>query len=83
VAWTSGKAADLGSLLSLLAGGTVPRDRGCWPANEDRSGARPGGAKAGRRCWPEADDLPRGDMSPADAMRKIARGRAGGLGGWF
>ncbi len=73
MAWTGGKAADLRALLSVATGRKPATGRGCWPGEDDRPDARPGGVKE-RRCWPDASDLPRGDISPADAIRKIARG---------
>ncbi len=75
MAWTSGKVpADLGSLLGLAAGRPTG-GRGCWPGEDDRSDARPGDAKDRRGCWPDPSDLPSGDLHPADAIRKIFRGR--------
>ena len=76
MAWTSGKAAtDLGSLLGLATGRRAAASRGCWPGEGDQSGTRPGDAEDRRGCWPDASDLPSGDIRPADAIRKIIRGR--------
>lgn len=60
-------------LLDVATGRMPATGRGCWPSEDDRPDARPGGRKE-RRCWPDASDLPRGDIKPADAVRKIARG---------
>ena len=77
MAWTSGKAAadiaDLSSLLGLTTGKNTSQRGGCWPGEGDRSGIRSG--KERRGCWPDASDLPSDDISPAEALRKILRGR--------
>ena len=76
VAWITGKAAaDLGSLLGLATGEKAAGSRRCWPGRGDRPDARPGDAKGRRGCWPDASDLPSGDIRPAEAIRKIIRGR--------
>jgi hypothetical protein len=67
VAWTSGKAADLGTLLGLVIARKAGASRGCWPGQADRPDRR--------GCWPDPGDLPAGDIRPADAIGEILRHR--------
>ena len=53
--------AGLGSLLGLGRGIARPDSQG-----------RP---QTGRGCWPDPADLRKGDMPPAEAVRKAMRGR--------
>ena len=67
MAWISGKAAaDLRALLGVATGRRPESGRRCWPGEGDRPELR--------RCWPDASDAPQGEPSPADVIRKIARG---------
>jgi hypothetical protein len=61
-------------LLDVAAGHKPVTRRRCWPGENDRPDARPGGGHE-RRCWPDASDLPRGEITPREAIKKIARGR--------
>jgi hypothetical protein len=79
MATSSDGPAGLGSLLGFGSRRRVSED-GCWPSpgpdRQDRpvlpepKSPEPG---RGRGCWPDSDDLNRGDISPADAIRKIVR----------
>ncbi len=73
---TSGKvAADLGSLLGMITGRKPATGRRCWPGPRELPDVRRGQAKVRRGCWPDPRDLPRDDISPEEAIKKIARGR--------
>jgi hypothetical protein len=41
--------------------------RGCWPD--------PTSTQRRRGCWPAPADLPRGEPSPSETIRRIVRGR--------
>jgi hypothetical protein len=76
MAKTGGKITSaLGSLLGTEAARGTEGDSGCWPGGQTPGGARGSGTDSWRSCWPDPDDLRRGDPRPADAIRRIVRGR--------
>ena len=65
----SGEVGALAGLADAIKGASSGR-RGCWPtvpAGRDAPGQR--------GCWPDPGDLPAGDPTPAEAIRKILRAR--------
>lgn len=67
--------AGLSALFGLVEEVAGAGDRGCWPGGDDRASQRPGGDKLKRACWPDPDELRRGEPKPAERIRKATRGR--------
>jgi hypothetical protein len=72
---SGGAAAELVSLLGIGTRRRESGEDGCWPNTHPDRPDRPAspGPSPGRGCWPDSDDLNRGDLTPADSIRKITR----------